>query len=198
MLRLLFRKWWVILLQGILLIILSIYIFNNPAVVLAGISIWFGLILLVAGLVGIISWLVGDKEEREEMSLLWSVLTFVFGLLIVFNLLAAMKILTVIFGLWILLSGVWLFKNGWSLKSNNPGGWVMVIIGILSVLLAAKMIFDIGTGAIAIATLLGVQVLLIGIALILLSFAKKMLRGKIRDKIEACLNRLLKKILQTV
>jgi hypothetical protein len=46
------------------------------------------------------------------------------------------------------------------------------------------MIFDIGTGAIAIATLLGLQVLLMGIALILLSFAKKVLTGKIRNKLE--------------
>jgi len=182
--QLLFRKWWVILLQGLLLIILSIYIFNYPAVVLAGISLWFGLIILVTGLVGIISWVVADKTEREDMSLLWAILTFVLGLLIVFNLLAAMKIVTIIFGLWILFSGALLLKNGWSLKDNNPGGWVMVIIGILSVLIAAMMIFDIGTGAIAIATLLGLQVLLLGIAFILLSFAKKILRGKISDKIE--------------
>jgi len=40
MLQLLFRKWWVVLLQGVLLIILSIYIFQNPVEVLAGISVW--------------------------------------------------------------------------------------------------------------------------------------------------------------
>ena len=185
MLRLLFRKWWVILLQGILLIILSIYIFNNPAGVLAGISIWVGLILLFAGLAGTISWWAGDKEEREEMSLLWSVLTFIFGLLILFHLLAAMKIVTMVFGFWIFLSGAWLLKNGWGLKSSYPGGWVMVVIGALSLLLAANMIFDIGIGAVAIATLLGVQVLLIGIALLILAFAKKMVAGKMTEKIEA-------------
>src|SRR5436190_773210 len=103
--RLLFRKWWVILLQGVLLIILSLYIFSNPGIVLAGISLWFGFLLLVTGLVGVIAWLSADKEEREDMSLLWSSLTFALGLLVVFNLLAAMKILTVIFGIWILLSG---------------------------------------------------------------------------------------------
>ena len=184
MLRFLFRKWWVILLQGLLLIILSMYIFKYPAVVLAGISLWFGLIILVTGLVGIISWVAGDKQEREDMSLLWGILTFVLGLLIVFNLLAAMKIVTIIFGLWILFSGALMLKNGWTIKNNNPAGWVMVIIGILSVLIAAMMIFDIGTGAVAIATLLGLQVLLMGIALILLSFAKKVLAGKIGNRLE--------------
>ena len=185
MLRLMFRKWWVLLLQGILLIILSLYIFNNPAGVLAGLSIWVGLILLFAGLAGTISWWAGDKEEREEMSLLWSVLTLLFGLLILSNLLAAMKILTVVFGLWIFVSGVWLLRTGWGLRGYYRGGWAMIVIGVLSLLLATNMIFDIGIGAVAIATLLGVQVLLIGIALLILSFAKKMVAGKLRDKIEA-------------
>ena len=180
----LFRKWWVNLLQGLLLVALSIYIFNNPGALLAGISLWFGLILLCIGLMGIFSWFSTDKQERDDMSLLWSGITFVFGLLIVFNLLAAMKILTVIFGIWILLSGVWLLKNGWTLKSTIAGGWVMFIIALLSILIAVMMIFDIGTGAIAIATLFGLQVLLMGVALVLLAFAKKILRSKIRNKIE--------------
>ena len=69
MLKLLFRKWWVVLLQGILLIILSIYIFQNPVAVLTGISFWFGLVVLATGLLGIIGWLAADKPEREGMSL---------------------------------------------------------------------------------------------------------------------------------
>jgi uncharacterized membrane protein HdeD (DUF308 family) len=73
MLKLLFRKWWVILLQGILLIILSIYIFNNPVAVLAGISLWFGILVVISGVIGIIVWLFADSLEREEMSLLWSI-----------------------------------------------------------------------------------------------------------------------------
>ena len=185
MLSLLLRKSWVILLQGILLIIFSIFIFNNPAIVLAGLSLWIGLLLAVAGLIGIISWFAGDKEEREEMSLFWSAFTFAFGLLLVFNLLAAMKMLTVIFGIWILFTGILILKNGWSLKQHNAGGWGMIIIGVLSILLAIMMIFNINTGAIAISTLLGLQVLLAGIALVFLSFAKKMFGDKIQDRIAA-------------
>ena len=78
MLQLLFRKWWVILLQGILLIILSFYIFQHPVEVLAGISLWCGLLVLAAGLLGITAWLASDKAESESMSLLWSILSAAF------------------------------------------------------------------------------------------------------------------------
>jgi len=178
-------KWWLILLQGILLIILSIYIFNNPATVLAGISFWFGIIVIAAGLIAIIAWFASSKQDRESMSLLWGILTLVFGLLLVSNLLVTMKTLTVIFGLWSLLSGLFLLAAGWALKKiNSTTGWVMVIVGVLCVVAAIMMITDIGSGAVAISTLLGLQTLFTGIALVLLSFAKKMLAQNISAAIK--------------
>jgi uncharacterized membrane protein HdeD (DUF308 family) len=184
MLRLLLRKWWVILLQGVLLIITSIYIFNNPVEVLTGISFWFGIFVLATGLLGIIGWMAADKEEKESMSFLWSILTVVFGLLILLNLSFTMKSLTVIFGLWVLITGIHLMQSGWSFKNKNSLGWVMFVAGVLSAVAAVMMIFNIGTGAVGISTLLGLQALLAGIALIILSFVKKAVIGKVKNKIE--------------
>ena len=183
MLQQLFRKWWVVLLQGILLIILSIYIFNYPVEVLAGISFWFGLLVFAAGLLGIIAWLVADRSEKENMSLLWAVLTAAFGLLMLLKLGVTMKTITIIFGIWVLVSGVLLLKHGWLLKETGSFGWIMVIVGVLSVVAALMMIFNMGTGALAIGTLLGLQVLFTGIALVLLSLAKKKVAGKVKDKL---------------
>ena len=185
MLQLLFRKWWLVLLQGILLIILSIYIFQHPVEVLAGISLWCGLLVLAAGLLGITAWFAADKAEREGMSLLWSILTAAFGLLMILKLMATMKIFTVIFGFWMLLTGLFLIQSGWSLRSRNSLGWTMIIAGVLSAVAAVMMVFHIGTGAVGISTLLALQVLLTGLALVLLSFAKKMVAGRIKDQIES-------------
>jgi len=180
MLQLLFRKWWMVLLQGILLIILSIYIFQNPVEVLAGISFWCGLLVLAAGMLGIIAWLAANKSEREGMSLFWSILTAAFGLLMLLHLLVT---ITVIFGLWMLITGLLLIQSGWSLRTRNSFGWIMVIAGVLSAVAAVMMVLNIGTGAIGISTLLGLQVLLTGIALVLLSFTKKIVGGRLRTRL---------------
>jgi uncharacterized membrane protein HdeD (DUF308 family) len=185
MLQLLFRKWWLVLVQGSLLIILSFYIFQNPDEVLAGISLWCGLLVLTAGLLGVTAWLTADKTEREGMSLLWSILTLAFGLLMILRLLATMKILTVIFGLWMLLTGLLLIQSGWSLKNRNSLGWPIVIAGLLSAVAAVMMVFNIGTGAVGISTVLALQVLLTGLALVLLSFAKKVVASRIKNKSES-------------
>jgi uncharacterized membrane protein HdeD (DUF308 family) len=184
MLEQLLKKWWVILLQGVLLIMLSFYIFSNPAPVLAGISFWFGLLVFAAGLLGIIGWFVADKSEKDSMSLIWSILTAVFGSQMLLHLIATTKVITVFFGVWVLVSGILLLINAWSL-GKNPISWVAAITGILSVIAAVMMIFNIGLGMIAVSTLLGLQVLVTGIDLVLLSITKKTVMVKAKDKIEA-------------
>lgn len=179
-----FKKWWVILIQGILLFILGIFIFKNPAEVLTGISLWFGILILLTGITGIFGWIFGGKETRETSSLIWSIISVIFGLFVLFNLLAAMKAITIIIGIWVLLTGFNLISSGWSLKSESGIGWFILIAGILAAIAGLSMIFNIGSGAEGIATILGLSVILSGIGLILLSFIKKAVAGKIEDKVK--------------
>jgi len=183
MLKLLFRRWWVLLIQGILLIILAIFIFNNPLNVLAGLSIWVGILVLFAGIAGIFAWFSAEKEERESGSLLWSIVTILFGIVLLANLLATMKALTILFGVWLLIGGIHLIRSGLALrKETSSSGLLIIVTGILAVIVALATIFKIGTGAVTISVLLGLQVLLIGIALVIFSIAKKTIAEKIKDR----------------
>ena len=183
MLKLLFRRWWVLLIQGILLIILAIFIFNNPLNVLAGLSIWVGILVLFAGIAGVFAWFSAEKEERESGSLLWSIVTILFGIVLLANLLATMKALTILFGVWLLIGGIHLIRSGLALrKETSSSGLLIIVTGILAVIVALATIFKIGTGAVTISVLLGLQVLLIGIALVIFSIAKKMIAEKIKDR----------------
>lgn len=153
-----FKKWWVILIQGILLFILGIFIFNNPVELLSGLSLWFGVIILLTGIVGMFGWMFSGKGERETGSFLWSLVTTILGILILLNLSWAMKLITILFGLWVLLTGLNLLISGWSIRSQNGFGWLLVIVGVLSVAAGLMMILNIGSGALGVATILGVQV----------------------------------------
>jgi uncharacterized membrane protein HdeD (DUF308 family) len=185
MIQLLFRKWWLILIQGILLIILSMYIFNNPVIVLAALSFWFGVLVISAGIIGIVTWFFADPIEKEEMSLLWSVFSVGFGIVLLMNLVVTMKTITMVFAFWMLITGFKLIQSGWLLKTKNSFGWLMILVGLFSVIASVMMFFNLGTGAIGVSTLLGLQVLFTGIALVLLSFAKKAVIGIVKEKIES-------------
>ena len=177
----LLRKWWVILLQGILLIIIGIIFFNNPVEVLAVISLWIGILTLAAGIIGLIAHFMVAKEERENSSLWWSVITLVMGFLMVTKVGLTMKVITIIFGAWVLLTGIWLLNAGWEYRKSGLSGWIMLLGGALSVIAGIAIIFDIETGAVWISTLLGLQAIISGIGFIMLAFIKRKVVSKVKS-----------------
>jgi len=179
-----FRKWWVILLQGILLIILGFYFLGNPMETLGAVSFWVALLTLAVGGMGVFGYFTVPKEEREGSMLWWSLATLVLGILMITNLGAIMKMITTLFGIWMLLTGYWLTTSGWSGRKDGSMGWLMVIGGVLSMIAGVTIIFNLGAGAVGISTLLGLQTLVAGVAIVALSLVKKRAVGKVKDKLE--------------
>ena len=166
------RPWWVAMIQGIALIIMSIYVLNNPLNALKGISVWIGVLIFFTGIVGIISWLFADRDAREIGSLVWSLITFVLGILMLMHLFATTRTITILFGLWMVFLGLHFIESGLIFKKHQPFRWTTVIAGLICIFAAVVLIFNLGTGAGA-SLFIGVQMLLGGIALIIISFARK-------------------------
>ena len=157
--------------QGIVLIILSIYIFNNPLNAMKGLSIWIGLLILFTGLVGMFSWIAADRDKRNT-SLLWSLLTIVFGIVMLMHLFTSMRIVEIFFGLWMVFLGLHFIEQGIVFMKHQSLRWVTVIAGLLCIFAAVVLIFDLGTG-IGVSLFIGVQLLLAGIGLVFISVARK-------------------------
>lgn len=174
-----FRKWWMILLQGILLIIIAFIFFNNPVGVLAVLSMWIGILTLAAGALGLIVNLA-MKGERDNSSLLWSIVTLLLGILMVAKVGLTMKAITIIFGLWILITGLVLLFAGVEYRKAGALGWIMLLGGILSIIAGVMIMFNMATGAAWISTLLGIQALIAGIGFILLAFIKRNIVKKVK------------------
>ena len=160
------------MIQGIALIIMSIYVLNNPINALKGISVWIGVLIFFTGIVGVISWLFADRDAREIGSLVWSLITFVLGILMLMHLFATTRMITILFGLWMVFLGLHFIESGLIFKKHQPFRWTTVIAGLICIFAAVVLIFNLGTGAGA-SLFIGVQMLLGGIALIIISFARK-------------------------
>lgn len=180
MVRLLFSKWWILLLQGILLLVLAFYISNHPEATLAGLTFWISLLVLGAGVTGLLGWLLQSKAERETPDMVWSLASALFGLVLLVKLQFAMQLLTNILGIWMIITGVWVLRSGWQYRQSGGSGWIMIIAGLLSVIAGFFVIFDLAAGAVAVTTLLALQLILAGIALILLALLKRRIIGKLK------------------
>jgi uncharacterized membrane protein HdeD (DUF308 family) len=183
MLKTMLQKWWMILIQGMLLIFLGIYLMNHPGEVLIGLSFWLGILAMGAGLAGVAGYFASENDDREMAALGWSLVTVLLGVLMIGNMLVTMKLVTIVFSLWMLATGVLLGNYGWQLKEEHPFGWMIFIVGVLSAIAGIMMLFNMGAAALGISTLLGLQAIVAGLGFILLAFVKRYAVKQVKGKI---------------
>lgn len=169
----LFRKWWVILIQGLLMILLSIIIFYNPDTVLAAVAFWLGLVVAVTGLIGVIGYFANPEEQNDFSTLLWSGAVLIIGILMLTKMLVTMKAITLVFGILVAIVGMALIYGSWSGRQKWSLWWAVALFGVCVLILGIKSITDIYSGAESISTLIGISVLVSGIGLIFLAFLKR-------------------------
>src|SRR4029079_310499 len=130
----LFRKWWLILVQGVLLIMLSIYVFGHPGIALASLALWLSILILISGIAGLLRWWFTSPDAREILSLLWSVGSIVVGLVLLIKTYFNMQLLAVLVGTWMIVTGGWLMQQGWTQRRNSFVAWVIFIPGLISLI----------------------------------------------------------------
>ncbi len=167
------RKWWVILLQGIFMIVLSIIIFNNPDAVLSTLAFMLGVIVIATGLIGMIAWFANTKEKRDTFSIIGSSTVLIIGIIMVADTGITMKAITLLFGLLVAAVGVILISGSWNERKKWSLWWIIASIGAIALILGIKSIIDVYSGAQSISVIIGISVLLSGIGLVILSFLKK-------------------------
>lgn len=180
----LFRTWWVILIQGIIMIILSIIIFNNPTVVLAAMAFWLGITVIISALVGMAAYFSATKSERDIFTLLGSIASLIVGLLMISHILATIKAITLVFGLMAAIVGLVLIAGSWSARKQWSLWWVVALIGAFAFGTGVKSGLDIYSGVESISNLYGIAVLISGIGLIGFAFLKKKIVSAVKTKMQ--------------
>jgi uncharacterized membrane protein HdeD (DUF308 family) len=179
----LLRRWWVILVQGILMIGLSVVIFNNPDAVLATVALWLGITVIVAGLVGVIAYLSNTKGERDIFTLLGNGAILLVGILMISKMFVTIKAITIAFGLLAAIIGLVLIVGSWSGRKQWSLWWVIALLGTGAIITGIKSIIDVSAGSENISTLIGLAVLISGIGLVCLAFLKKKIAITMRSKV---------------
>jgi len=169
----LFRSWWMILIQGILMIGLSILVFKNPDTVLATVALWLGLVVLLSGLVGVLAWFMNSKEHRSFTALMGSVAMLLIGILMISKIILTIKAITLVFGFLTALIGIVVLSGAWNSRKQWSLWWIIALFGLGALVAGTKSMVDIYDGTKSISNLMGIAILLSGIGLIFLSLVKR-------------------------
>jgi uncharacterized membrane protein HdeD (DUF308 family) len=169
----LFRNWWITLIQGVVLIALSIVIFKNPEALLATMALYLGIVVIITGVVGVVAYFANKSADRNLSTLIGSGVILVIGILMITQTLITIKAITVVFGLLAAIVGVLLISGGFGGRKQWSLWWIIAVLGLCAIITGVKSIMDIYTGAQNVSVLIGTAVLIAGIGLVCLAFLKK-------------------------
>ena len=161
------RILWII--AGALLVIAGVCCLSNPGTALLTMSLYVGITMLISGIIDIVIFAKGNRYMAGSgWFLADGILTVLFSLFLLFHQAFTMLSMPYIFGMWLLFSGISKFVNSFELKRQGIRGWGwFTALGVLLALAGFFSFFNPIAQLFAISLLVGILLILQGIASIL-------------------------------
>lgn len=162
--------WWLILIQGIALIILGILFLTNPGSTALAVVTVLGIYWLISGILGIIG--IFLNSHNWFWKLLMGVLGIVAGILILQHPLTATVVVGASLVLWLGLLGIMIGVVE-IIRGITGEGWAEVILGIVSIILGIILLANFWGVTISLPWSLGILSLIGGVVAIWRAFSAR-------------------------
>ncbi|MDB5290627.1 MAG: hypothetical protein JWL69_1868 [Phycisphaerales bacterium] len=170
---LLARNWWAFVLRGVLAVLFGIFTFLRPGMALMTLILVFGFYALFEGVLNVIAAFRrnGDPDQQPWWALLIEgLLSIGAGLFALFVPgLTAFVLLYIIAG-WAIATGIMEIIAAVRLRRQIRGEWMLVVLGVLSIVTGVLLALFPGPGALAVVLWIGAYAVVFGGLLIGLGF----------------------------
>jgi len=164
------KHWWLLLLRGIAAIVFGVLAFIWPGLTLLTLVILYGVFAIFDGVLAFAA-LFG--RSGPEVPKWWLALTGILdigaGLIALFWPGITALVLIIFIGAWAIVRGVMEIIAAIQLRKEIEGEWLLVLAGVLSVLFGLGVLIYPGAGAVALAWLIGIYAIAIGVVMIMLA-----------------------------
>ena len=149
------------ILSSVIFVALGIFLFTKPETTISTISYILGIIIILLG-----SFAFGKYfQSREDgfkfsFSLLYGVLSFVIGLILIINPTALATLIPFVIGFWMITNSTVKIQYSLNLRQYENKAWIPTfIIGLLTLICGLVMIFNPFEGALVITKMIGLFII---------------------------------------
>lgn len=166
------RYWWLLLVTGIVLFLLGIVIFIFPQQSYIGMSLLFGWVILITGILEVVL----STANRHFVTgrgwmLAGGVIEIILGIILIFNIALSAATLPIFLGFWLLMRSFSAIGLGGDMNALSiPGSGWTIFSGILLLICAIWILLQpLVFGTTAVIIWVGISLLFAGVAAISLS-----------------------------
>jgi uncharacterized membrane protein HdeD (DUF308 family) len=168
MLHSLASNWWALALRGLAAVLFGLLTFFIPGITLVILVLMFGAYALVDGIFNLIAFFRVASHHwallvEGAIGIIAGVVTFAWPSI------TALALLWVI-AFWAIFTGIFEIIAGIRLRKAIANEWLLILMGIVSIIFGSFIIFAPATGALAIVLWIGAYALVFGIFLLALAF----------------------------
>src|SRR5215204_5784031 len=147
------KKWWVLLLRGILLIIIGLLAFVSPLTWV----IFVGIYMLIDGVTMLISGFSDQPAGQSRWPLLiLGILGLIAGLIILWDPELGGVTLTYVIAAWAVVGGILTIISAIRVREEIDNEWWLVLSGILAVIFGILVFTDVLAGILTVAWVVGI------------------------------------------
>jgi uncharacterized membrane protein HdeD (DUF308 family) len=168
MLHTLAKNWWALALRGLVALMFGLLTFVLPGITLVTLILLFGAYALADGIFNIVAFF--RVASHHWALLIEGLIGIIAGILtFVWPAITALALLYVI-AFWAIFTGIFEIVAGIRLRKVITNEWLLLLMGILSLLFGLFVLIAPGVGALAIVLWIGAYALVFGIFLLALAF----------------------------
>ena len=160
------KKWWLLLLKGLILIVFSLIIFFYPDHPIQSIAIYFGICLIITGITLIlISTELRKFMDNWTMRLAEGLIDVVFGFFLLAHPEVDDYVIPILIGFWVIFYGVIILAGSFGFeKTSVAKRKITLIVGLITILLGFVISFNPDVPQLTNAVLIGIPIFIIGLA----------------------------------
>jgi uncharacterized membrane protein HdeD (DUF308 family) len=177
------KKWYIFLIKGIILIVLSFLVLVNPEGTLKAIALYIGVGFFISGIVLAIRGIPAMKsDEKINWNLIEGVIDLIFGFLFFLAPLVMVNIIPVLLGLWAVVYGILVLIDAFNNAINRS---LKFITGTVILLLAFILLFKPLLFSLTVTIWLGILLLIAGVLNVTLAIKLKEYLDKSPDTLRS-------------
>ncbi|MEO8446537.1 MAG: DUF308 domain-containing protein [bacterium] len=166
------KKWWLLLLRGLLAIAFGLFAIFSPGIVLNTLLVYFGFVVVLSGLFLIIEG-IAIKDTDRGLRILEGVVFILFGLLFILMPAFVVSFVMYFIAFWAIIGGIMQIINAVKLRKEISNEWLGILNGLITLVFGIIVLLNIMQGAQALVMIFGIFAIISGLLLVGLAFRVK-------------------------